>query len=306
MLPAVTPADTTRMGGVQGADSLALLAEWRAAMRARDLSDQTIRGYSYGVWRLLDYLDFQVHPLDIDETHIVRFLASIGKHSPSKAEYAKGIRAFYKYVTRRGYLLTNPLPEDVMPRKPDPPPQERFEVEELTRLLIAAAWRDERRAWAILACLGLGCRRSEFVHLRRDDLNWDRMVVQVRTANAKNRKARTIDIGPWAAEALHELERRATGDRLLDIQPATFNAWVKRAAQDCGFPDGRMQRAHTLRASFASFLADDDVPIHVIGELMGHSNPKTTLGYISIGKRKTTRAAVAVLGDTLRSGTTGD
>jgi hypothetical protein len=40
--------------------------------------------------------------------------------------------------------------------------------------------------------------------------------------------------------------------------------------------------------------------LHVIAELMGHSNPKTTLGYVSIGKRRTTREAVQVFGGSRR------
>jgi integrase/recombinase XerD len=146
----------------------------------------------------------------------------------------------------------------------------------------------------MLACLALGCRRTEFVSLKREDINWDRRTVRLTVT--KGRKPRTVDIGPWAAEALRELEALSTGERLLDVKPATLNEWVKTAARDCGFPPGRMQHAHTLRASFASFMADEDIPLHVIAELMGHSNPKTTLAYISIGKRRTTREAVAVLG----------
>lgn len=281
-------------------DSLALLGEWRAFMRARDMSDKTIHDYSYGLWRLLDHTDFTVHLLDVDEGHVVRFLADLGKHSPSKSEYAKGIRAFFKWSVRRGYRLINPIDEDVMPRRAPPAPMERFEVSELTRLLIAAAWRDQRRAWAILACMGLGCRRSEFVAIRLDDINWDRMVLQIRGENAKGRKARSIDIGPWAADAIAELAKLSTGDRLLAIQPSTMNEWVKQAARDCGFPAGRKQRVHTLRSSFASFLLDENVPVHVVAGLLGHANIKTTSGYAVIGQHRSTRAAVSVLGPGLQ------
>jgi site-specific recombinase XerD len=274
-------------------------------MRARDLSEKTIHGYTYSVWRLLVFLDFEVQPLDIDETHIVQFLASLGAHSPSKSEYAKGVRAFFKWMTRRGYRLMNPIDDDVMPRKRPAPPQERFELEEIGRLLMAAAARDELRAWAILACFATGTRRTEFVSIRVADIRWDRMVLHIRADNAKGGKARDVDIGPWAEEALRELEARSDGDRLLNIRPSTMNTWMKQAAVDCGFPPGKLHRVHTLRASFLSILADENVPIHVIAALAGHSNVKTTSGYLAIGQRKSTRAAVQVLGGRLHAEATG-
>lgn len=277
---------------LDSADSLALLGAWRALLEANDLSEGTIHHYTYGVFRLIESAGF-THPLDITETQIALFLASLSSHSSAKEQYAKGIRNFYTWAVHAGYLLTSPVGL-IKPKRVHRAPPERFEYDELVRLLIAASARDPRRGWAILASLSLGTRRTEFVSIRAVDIDWERRVVKL--TNTKGRRPREVDMGPWAEEALRELLKSSDGDRLLPIQPSTFNAWVHAAAIDCGFPPGRKQHSHTLRASFASMLADDNVPVHVIARLLGHQSIATTSAYLAIGGRRDTRSAVRVMG----------
>lgn len=274
-------------------DSLGLLGAWKALLEANDLSPSTIHHYVYGMFRLLESTAFMVHPLDLTQAEIAVFLASLSGHSSAKEQYAKGIRSFFTWAVGSGFLLTSPVGL-IKPKRVHRAPPERFEYDELVRLLIAATVRDPRRGWAILASLSLGTRRTEFVSIRAGDIDWDRRVVKL--TNTKGRRPREVDMGPWAAEALGELLKISGGDRLLAIQPSTFNAWVHQAALDCGFPAGRKQHSHTLRASFASMLADDNVPVHVISRLLGHQSIATTSAYLAIGTRRDTRSAVQVLG----------
>lgn len=251
-------------------------------LEARDLSEQTIRLYTYGVWRLLEFHGFRVKPVALDENHIAAFLASLGKRAPSKEHYAKGIRSFCTWLYRNGYLERDPL-MDIHPRRVQPVEPVRYEREEMARLLAAADARDPRRRWAILACLGLGTRRTEFVSIRRTDIDWVAMRVNLRVT--KGRRPRSVPIGPWAAEALRELERLSPPGQpfLLPIAPNTLNDWVHTAADDAQITGERKQRAHTLRATFASYLLDDGVPIHVVSKLLGHSNIAATTPYAAVG-----------------------
>lgn len=268
---------------VSGGDSLAVLGEWVALLEANDLAPKTIDDYCYAMWKLVGvHLRCQVHPLDVTEAHIATFLASFADRAPSKSQYVKGIRSFYTWATRRGYLLTSPIAE-IRPKKPHRLPQERFEQEELTRLLMAAAFRDPVRGWAILACLSLGCRRTEFVNIRRNDIRWERGIVHLRVT--KGRKPRDVPLSAWSAEALSELQRgKGPTERLVPIEPNTFTRWVHEAAVDCGFPPGRMRRAHTLRATCLSMMLDAGVPLHVAQKIAGHANATTTSDYLAITK----------------------
>jgi integrase/recombinase XerC len=299
-------ADITFETTMEDGDSLGLIRDWHRTLRARDLASKTRHYYWLGMSGLMEFHDFEVHPLDITESHIAAYLASIGDRSAHKALMSKGIVSFYKWATRRGFLLMNPMTEDITPRRTEAPPPERFEMEELTRLLIAAWWRDQRRACAIHACVSLGTRRAELCNLKLSDIDWSRGVVRVL---GKGRRYREIDIGGWAAEALRELERSSDGTWLIPrfagkgggpIAPNTFGDWVRDAARDCGFPEGRKQRSHTLRATFISMLMDANKPVHVVQKLAGHRSVKTTSGYMAVGQVRSTRDAVSVMGGVAR------
>lgn len=285
----------TQMDNPQGGsgDSLDVLAEWTMLLEANDLSPSTISDYSYAMFLLIGkHLRWKVHPLDVTEAHAASFLASLADRNSAKSQYAKGLRSFYTWAVRRGYLLTSPVGE-IKPRKPRRQPQERFEQEELARLLMAAASREPRRGWAILACMTLGCRRTEFVNITHDDIRWERGVVHLRVT--KGRKPRDVPISPWAAEALRELQKLSTTSRLLDILPNTFTRWVHEAAEDCGFPPGRMRRAHTLRATCLSMILESGAPLHVAQQIAGHASATTTSDYLAM-IRGADREAVKVFG----------
>lgn len=283
-------------GGVALPDSFGLLAEWVDLLRANDLSEGTIHDYGYGLWNLMYFHQFHVHILEVTEVHIASYLASLGTRSTSKEHYAKGIRSFYLWAHRRGYLERNPVAM-IQPKRVQPAPAVRFEDEEIIRLLIAAAERDPRRAWAILACLALGTRRTEFVSIRLSDIDWTRKVVTL--CYTKGRRPREVDLGPWAEEAVRELMAWSDGVRLLPIEPNTLNNWVHDAVADAGLraeKGGRRRTAHTLRATFVSKLLDEGIPPQVVGAIVGHRSLNTTSAYAAIGNRRTTKEAVQVFG----------
>jgi site-specific recombinase XerD len=211
---------------------------------------------------------------------------------------AKGIRSFYTWAVHNGYLLTSPVglikPKRVHRRRPV-----RFEIEELVRILIAASTRHPRRGWAILACLSLGCRRAELVGLRLSDVDFDRGRVHIL---GKGRRHRDVEMNGPAREAITELLRWSDEDRILPIEPNTFNGWVKQAIANAGIDpvkNGRRRTPHTLRATFASILLDDGAPPQVVQELLGHESLATTSSYAAIGEQHTTRAAVMIPGERL-------
>lgn len=281
----VTPADTYCVG-----DSFALLAAWVEWMQARDLAATTIRSYENGMIALARHHRWKIPLADMDEQHIVAFLASIGHRSATKESHTKGIRSFYSFLVRRHLLLFSPS-SDCTPRRRHPPEPRRYEMDELTRLLIAAAVREERRAWALLACFALGARRTEFCLLPLDDIDWGARRVVFR--HTKGGHPRTVDMGPWALEACGELVRWSDGKRLLPVAPNWFNRWMTDAGADAGISHARL---HTLRATFASILLDDGAPPQVVQRLLGHRSLATTTRYAAIGRDRPGARAVQVLG----------
>lgn len=261
-------------------DGLDLIAAWMTTLAARDLADRTIISYGYAVWRLLSFHRFTVHPVDLTEGHVAAFLASLDAHAPAKDQYAKGIGSFTRWLFRHRYLEFDPV-TDITPRRRPRKPAVRYEREEIGCLLAAAHDRDPtgRREAAILACLGLGTRRSEFTNIRRDDIDWGAGRVMLRVT--KGDRPRIVPISPWAASAMRTLESLSPSGQpyLIPIRPSTLNAWVHQAALDAGVTGDRKQRAHTLRASFASYLLEQGIPAPVVRDLLGHASIATTDAY---------------------------
>lgn len=57
---------------------------------------------------------------------------------------------------------------------------------------------------------------------------------------------------------------------------------IKEAASRCGF--SKRVTSHCLRHSFATHSIENGVPIHFVQRLMGHSDIKTTEGYLHVAK----------------------
>lgn len=263
-------------------DNSQLQGEWGDWMEAQGYADRTVEIYSEVIQKFLarKFTRYR-NLLDLGETELVAHLSIFKEKAHSKAQHRKGLRCFYGWAVRRGYLDRDPTAILDKPRMPHRKPVAFFTHDELTRLLIAAAWRDPKRAWAIMACYALGTRRSELVNIcPATDIDWEHRVVRLR--HCKGDKDRNVDIGYLAEAALRELLPQSNG-YLLTVEPSTLNDWVKQAARDCGIADGgKKQRAHTLRATFVTDLLRAGVNPIVVKELVGHESLATTTDYAGV------------------------
>ena len=138
-----------------------------------------------------------------------------------------------------------------------------------------------------------GCRKSEIVRLRRDEV----VANQLRLRDSKT-GARTVFLN---AEARFILERRlkecqehlfpSTND---DSRPIHNNLplWY-RIRREAGLEDVRL---HDLRHTYASHAVMRGTPLPVVARLLGHSQATMTLRYAHTGDRETEVAAERIGG----------
>jgi integrase/recombinase XerD len=275
-------------------NGLILVRKWDMWVEAQDRSPDTRRRNRYAIYRFLA----EIAPedlADLTEEHLVQFLAGIGPRASAKKVYVQALRSFFKWAAARGHLPTD-ITSELQPKKPNVPPPVALTEEELTRLVVAASWRDPLRGWAVLACYSLGTRRGEFTSIRPEDVDFENGVV--RLIETKGRKPRDVEIGPLARAALEALRpwwgrsRRASrsnqpdfrksGDTILGgIQSNTFTEWVHEAATLAELPQ-RKKRSHVLRATFATNLAAGGIPVSVIAEMLGHYSVAVTTKYLAV------------------------
>ena len=148
---------------------------------------------------------------------------------------------------------------------------------------------EAQQADIIRLLLLTGCRKSEIVYLRREEVRDDRLeLVDSKTgprtvllnAPAGQIVERRVAEGggPWVFPSVRDPARpRAREPRL----------WY-RVRREAGIEDVRL---HDLRHTVASQAAMNGVPLPVVARLLGHSNVRMTMRYAHVGDREVEAAA---------------
>jgi len=199
------------------------------------------------------------------------------------------IQAAINYVIRRrlwqGINPLSPAGGVAMPPKGDR--CERFLTPDEARQLLdqlhktTPVWHD-----MALVALHTGLRLTEIMRLKGQDLDEYSGIVTV-TAKGRGKDREPVALTPESLEALARNRRRPDdfifrgprGSRFRDSEgPFT------RAVRDCGFNEGVVGNRHkvwfhTLRHTFASWLAQSGVDLYAIMKLMRHRTIEMTQRY---------------------------
>jgi integrase/recombinase XerC len=197
------------------------------------------------------------------------------------------LRSFFKFLTREGYLKTNPILVLSSPKMEKHLPS--FLTEEEVFKLIESAFakneNDERglRDRAVLETFySTGIRISELVGLDNNDIDFIGGIVKVR---GKGKKERIVPIGDVAISAIRKYlgKRKKQSDALFlnksgrRISTRGVRNIVGKYLRLGGIKQG--VSAHTLRHSFATHLLNRGADLRTVQELLGHANLSTTQIY---------------------------
>jgi site-specific recombinase XerD len=269
-----------------------LLKQWEEFMLAQGRSPVTIRQYRYGLHRLASETSPPKPLTEVTEQDLVVFLATLQKKAASRQLYMRGFKSFFSWAHQRGHMDHNPA-EHIHPKAPTERAPDAFSPEEVGALMKSAGnfSTGKRDAAAIQLCYALGLRRSELCAIRPDDVDWVGRRVYIRPS--KGDKDRWVEANEIALDALKKLEPWYNGTVIGSLAPQWFTMLVHRAAKAAGFPPGR-RNAHMLRASFATNLLGEGVPISVVSRLLGHGSIEVTARYLGV-RDSDKRAAVNAL-----------
>jgi tyrosine recombinase XerC len=243
----------------------------------------------------LDLSDFNKFlgetPLEkIDYLFLRKYLAILKEKNlgtRSILRHLSTLRSFFRFLTREGYLKTNPILLLSSP-KPDKHLPQFLTEEEVIRLIGATFSNkkiDERslRDRAILETFySTGIRISELVGLSIDDVDFISGVVKVL---GKGKKERIAPIGEAALTSIRNyLNKRKkqteavflnkNGKRITD---RGVRGIVGKYIRLAGIKQG--VSPHTLRHSFATHLLNRGADLRSVQELLGHANLSTTQIY---------------------------
>lgn len=275
-------------GGLQGGGTeRELLDAARRELRLRGYSARTSKAYLQHLRQYLDYIQ-QVAALPPAQT-IRDYLLSRIRAGVSRASHDQAISAI-QFLYRQ--VLGEP---QVVAGIPRPRREQRLPAvlgrEEL-RTLFAAVGNPKHRALLLLT-YSSGCRVSEVVRLRPEDLDLERRLIHIRGGKgSKDRYTLLSDVALAALQRYRDagaaspwLFPSSRPDRHISVR--SVQHIVERAKARAGIT--RHVTVHTLRHCFATHLLEAGTDLRLIQELLGHTSPRTTAIYTHVSQTELRR-----------------
>jgi integrase/recombinase XerC len=208
------------------------------------------------------------------------------------------MRSFFKWMTRRRGLKTNPLLEVQLPKREKKLPVVLTvaQIEQMLNLPLTqekskrdAVWAPERDAAILELFYSTGMRLSELVSLNVEDIDTYTETVRV---FGKGSKERLCPVGSKALEAVQRYRAKAGVH-----DGALFLSKLRKRLGIQGVDDvvSKYWRAsglpvhltpHKLRHSFATHLLNNGADLRSVQELLGHASLSTTQIYTHVSTQR--------------------
>ena len=184
--------------------------------------------------------------------------------------------SFYEWAQNEDLLIVDPTAKIIRPKMRRTLPRP-IDNDDLVMAIRGA--RPQMRAMLSLAAFA-GLRVQEIAGLDRDDIIEAKGLIRVR--HGKGEKERIVPLHPDVMEALRCLPLPRTGALFVRARggrhlPYTVGNAIRHYLHDLGIN----ATGHQLRHWFASEVYAGTHDIRVTQELLGHSRPTTTAGYIA-------------------------
>lgn len=232
----------------------------------------------------------------IDRKIIRSFLSkekSDGKSDRTVARRLSSIKSFFKYLTVRGKLDTNPASYVRTPKLPKPLPN--YVDQSLIDQVMNAPQNNTEKGLRDRAIMELfystGIRLNELLMLDVDDIRISGKEKYVVKVIGKGAKERLIPLGKKAKLSLDNYlgKRNISFKTAMPDTPLFVSSGRKRIGRRTvqerisryirSVSAGTGVGPHTLRHSVATHLLDQGVDIRAIKDLLGHSSLSTTQVY---------------------------
>lgn len=240
------------------------------------------------------------HPEDVTSSDIRAWLASLSRNGISARSLrrkAQSLRAFFRFLLKRGLTSKNPTSDLTLPKLPKNLPDmvRTDEIEAILKseensMAYSSDNEKEVRQHLIIEMLySLGIRRAELIAINDADISHSAGEIKVTGKRAKQR------IIPVPIKLLDDIAR---WQRLRDsiwpdmphprplfavkgkrISPSQVYSAVKSGLATTS---ARKKSPHSLRHSFASAMLNEGADLNSVKEFLGHSSLSTTQIYTHI------------------------
>ncbi len=224
-----------------------------------------------------------VSPFDLER--LKKYMRDNGK-SKRTINYALAVvrQAYNKAIEWDMFAGANPVSKIKMEKLNNN--RLRFLTPQEAKALLGALNKRSYQTYEISALsLFTGMRAGEIFNLKYGDIDLENGLIHIK--NPKNNEDRVVYITP-EVEAILKVKKGKPGEyvfkdthnRKIKEVPRVFEKTVKQLGLNNGIEDRKDKVVfHTLRHTFASWLAMKGVPIYTISKLMGHKDISMTQRY---------------------------
>lgn len=209
------------------------------------------------------------------------------------------LRRIFNIGVREGWLSRNPFNagEPLISPASERRRERILTLDEEKNLLEACQRRTDVRALCI-CLLDTGARLSEFLtHLRWRSVCFATRTITLEAMTTKTLKARQVRMTERMFKELSYLRQlfpRVRNERVFNLLTVRIvRREFKLACEAAGIPYGSPYgiTIHSLRHTAATRLVKGQMPLQMVGRILGHSQPQTTYRYLSADAEATAEAA---------------
>lgn len=253
-------------------------------LKAESRSPNTISSYIHYVQSALDFINKEEKNIDYND--INNWLANNDLSSNTKRLMKAAIKNYFDFLVKTDQIATNPVSQINLPALKVK--QKHCPKSYMIRGLIDNCFNIRDQAM-IMFLATTGLRFNEMINITLNQFsNMTGESGREIEIVGKGNKRRTIYINDDTKDLVDKYLLIRGGqegplfitNRNDKVKNNNFNLMLKQVAKKAGIPFWQDISAHWLRVAFATTKANNGIPLHVIQYSLGHSNIKTTMGYI--------------------------
>jgi len=268
----------------------------------------TIKEYELYLNRFLTFLGYeQVYTVSgIKERHILKFVSTMENN---KVDIVSYLRVLFRYWHEE--KITDGNFHELLDRykwtrrEKIPSYYSASEVLVIEKSVERTSGVGKRNYAMLLLASRLGLRASDIAGLKFSNLHWERNEIQLTQLKTGNPVVLPLlsDVGNAIIDYLqHGRFKSESGHVFLSARApyvaATQNivcSAITCMIQQSGIStENRHHGPHSLRHSLSARLLENNVPVAVISEALGHSNTETTMSYLRIDISSLLKCSLAV------------